>query len=137
MSETVYGPYFSRTEGRYFVLIDGKKKFYARHLMEQHLGRKLEKWETVHHKNENREDDRIENLEVLHTSRHRRMHMFENKIAVTKSYFDRCSLTEEQIEYCKRIMQTKDVAKILGISKSTVKRVREHLRRENVRNSKK
>lgn len=36
-----------------------------RMIMEQHLGRKLEPREHVHHKNDDRTDNRLENLEVL------------------------------------------------------------------------
>jgi hypothetical protein len=42
----------------------GRQVRMHRHIMEQHLGRALRENENVHHKNGNRADNRLENLEL-------------------------------------------------------------------------
>ncbi len=52
----------------------GKNLKVHRAVMEKYLGRKLEKWEHVHHVNEDPHDNRIENLQVLTSSEHAKLH---------------------------------------------------------------
>jgi hypothetical protein len=61
--------------GYRWISVDGKDVQEHRWLMEQHLGRKLRSDEAIHHKNHDKADNRLENLEVVdhaaHTSHHR------------------------------------------------------------------
>ncbi len=45
-----------------------------RHIMELHIGRRLLSKEIVHHINENKLDNRIENLQIVSRSEHNRIH---------------------------------------------------------------
>ena len=49
-------------------------------IMENHIGRCLKKDECVHHKDHNKYNNNIENLELMLESDHRRLHFLENKV---------------------------------------------------------
>lgn len=64
-------------EGYIREYVDGKYKMQHRLVMERYLGRELRPDEVVHHKDHDKTNNNIENLELLTNSEHTRLHNYE------------------------------------------------------------
>lgn len=87
--------YYRTTVNGYYALydvVDGNPAYDKSYVLEHRLlyeiyhGVKLGPSDSVHHKNHNRSDNSIENLVLLSSSEHSRLHAFERSGAVPEGY---------------------------------------------------
>lgn len=64
-----------------WVCIEGRQMAEHRHVLETFLGRELEANEIVHHINGDKQDNRVENLEIVSRSEHIEMHREDLNLA--------------------------------------------------------
>lgn len=117
------------------IRVNGKKKDEHRHIMEENLGRKLTRYEVVHHKNGNKRDNRIENLEIMSLSEHTRLHKIgkslsnETKEKIKKSRFGKPNIAcrklsnenvEKLLEMKKQGFSNRKLSEIFGINRQSV-----------------
>ena len=116
------------------IKVDGKKVDEHRYVMEQHLGRPLEPNEVVHHKDGDKRNNDIDNLELTSRSEHSRMHRLgqvgtqEMRENLSKARKGKASknrrLTQEQVERIKELAASgytqRKIGEIIGVHHKTV-----------------
>lgn len=116
------------------IKVNGKKMDEHRYVMEQYLGRELTRDEVVHHKDGNKENNDIENLELMSLSEHSKQHRLGNTLseeakqklseALTGHIAANRKLSDEQVEQIKELhnngISNRKIAKMFNVNHQTI-----------------
>lgn len=117
------------------IKVNGVKFDEHRYIVEQHIGRKLSRYEIVHHKNGDKRDNRIENLEIMSLSEHTKLHnVGKKRSADTKEKIKRTltgrpnlssrKLTDDKVEELLKMkkegLSNRKLSIIFGINRQSV-----------------
>jgi len=103
------------------ICINGKQKKLHRYLVEKEIGRELLSSEIVHHKDGNKHNNVIDNLEVISRGEHLKIHLLDGSInpyLVTKKY----KYEDFNIKYMflDKRKSAKEISEIINIPESSI-----------------